>query len=382
MYSHFTTVHNRTDTRIRVKQTSSLAEWMDASVFLFVQDGQGNETEESSGVQIVDTGSKLKSRPLRMTLGAWRMWQAVRKARPRVAHFHDPELIPVGLLLKLSGVKVVYDVHESVPETIMKRNYLPHGIRKALSIAVSGLEKFAGLAFDRIVAATPAIAASFPRHKTVLVQNFPIKGELATIDGRPYEKRPFDFAYVGGITRERSAVGMVQALSRLEYGADVKLNMAGNFRPVELKEEMEKTPGWESVIFHGWADRPKMVEIFGRSRAGLVLFHPTPNHLDSQPNKLFEYMSAGLPVIASDFPLWRRIVEGVNCGLLVDPQNPDAIAEAMKWILENPEKAREMGENGKRAVEEIYNWEAESKKLIAMYEELLADEKGKKSTQG
>jgi glycosyltransferase involved in cell wall biosynthesis len=261
----------------------------------------------------------------------------------------------------------------------MKRKYLPKEIRKVLSILMAGLEKLAGSAFDRIVVVTPVIGKRFPRNKTVLVQNFPIKDELATIDGRPYEKRPFEFAYVGGITRVRSAVEMVQALNRLDYDGEVKLHMAGSFRPAGLEVEVEKTTGWESVIFHGWAGRDKIAEILGRSRAGLVLCYPAPNFVNSQPVKLFEYMSAGLPVIVSDFPLWRRIIEEVDCGLLVDPQDPDAIAGAMKWILEHPQKAREMGEKGKRAVEEIYNWESESKKLIAMYEELLANKNvGKK----
>lgn len=89
-------------------------------------------------------------------------------------------------------------------------------------------------------------------------------------------------------------------------------------------------------------------------------------------------MSAGLPVIASDFPLWRTIVDGVQCGLLVDPQDPNDIAHAMQWILENPEKAKQMGKNGKRAVEETYNWEKESKKLISMYNELIGSRGFKK----
>ena len=287
---HFTTVHPRNDIRIRVKQTRSLAKNIEARVALFVQDGQGREKDET-GVEVVDTGLKPGSRSLRMTIGAWRMWRTVKRARPDVAHFHDPELIPVGLLLKLTGTKVIYDVHESVPETIMKRDYLPHGIRSALSVAMAGLEKISGLCFDRIVAVTPAIVKRFPRHKTVLVQNFPIKDELTKVNGKPYEERSIEFAYVGGISKERSALEMVKALRRLDYRGNVKLHMAGNFQSAKLEGKMKNTPGWGLVIFHGWANRDKIAEILGRSRAGLVLCYPAPNFVNSQPVKLFEYMS-------------------------------------------------------------------------------------------
>lgn len=78
-------------------------------------------------------------------------------------------------------------------------------------------------------------------------------------------------------------------------------------------------------------------------------------------------MSAGIPVIASDFPLWKEIVEGSGCGLLVNPLDPEAIAEAIKWLLENPEKAETMGKRGRKAIEECYNWDKESVKLISFY---------------
>jgi hypothetical protein len=142
--THLITVHTRTDTRIRVKQAASLAAETGSRVALFVQDGQGMEKDKTTGVEVVDTGPRLSSRPLRMTLGAWRMWRIVRRARPEVAHFHDPELIPVGVLLKLSGVKVIYDVHEDVPRQILGKFYLSAVIRKPVALAMEALEWVAG----------------------------------------------------------------------------------------------------------------------------------------------------------------------------------------------------------------------------------------------
>jgi glycosyltransferase involved in cell wall biosynthesis len=109
-----------------------------------------------------------------------------------------------------------------------------------------------------------------------------------------------------------------------------------------------------------------------RARAGLVVLHPVPKYLEATPTKLFEYMSAGIPVIASDFPAWRSIVEGHDCGLSVDPCDPAAIADAIRLLIDDEAGARRMGENGRRAVLEHYGWTAERDKLLALYDALAA----------
>jgi len=110
-----------------------------------------------------------------------------------------------------------------------------------------------------------------------------------------------------------------------------------------------------------------------RARAGLVLFQPLPNNVAGRPNKLFEYMSAGIPVIASDYPGWRAIVDGARCGLLVDPQSPGAIADAMQWILDHPDEAEAMGRRGYEAIRDRYSWDREAEKLMALYSKLGAN---------
>lgn len=371
MLIHFTTVHPRGDTRIRVKEVASLAKRLDTVIALFVQDGNGSETDASNNIQVVDTGTPPKGRLARMTLGAWRIWCAVKAARPTVAHFHDPELIPVGLALKVSGIKIVYDVHEDVPRQILGKHWIPRWARRPVSWAMASIEWIAARVFDAIVPATPKIAERFPAQKTVVVQNFPILDELVRAEEVPYVDRLRHFAYVGGVTRIRGAQEMVDALDCIDRGGDVRLRVVGAFQPIGLQTEIEALSGWSYIEFLGWANRAQVAELLGNVRAGLVLFHPLPNHIDAQPNKLFEYMSAGLPVIASDFPLWRRIVAGAGCGLLVDPMDPKAITEAMQWILDHPEEAEAMGRRGRLAVEETYNWEQESDKLLALYRQLL-----------
>jgi len=91
------------------------------------------------------------------------------------------------------------------------------------------------------------------------------------------------------------------------------------------------------------------------------------DHLNALLNKMFEYMAAGLPVIASNFPLWRDIIEGNGCGIMVDPKSPEEIAKAVEYLIDNPQEAKVMGENGRKAVEEKYSWNPEGEKLLALY---------------
>ena len=364
-----TTVHKREDTRIALRECPALSKIWGSEVVLVVSDGKGNGFQ--GNIRVLDVGKPVGGRIGRAIIGGILAFWTVRKLKPECLHFHDSELIPIGLLCKLMGMRVVYDVHEWVPIQIMRKHWIPRLLRKPMALIMSCIERIAGRWVDRIVAATPEIGRGFPPEKTVLIQNFPNTGELEAIAGVAYERRPPEFAYIGGITRFRSAAEMVEAIGKLGLERKVKLHMAGSFRPAEVRKELEGNAGWQFVVYHGWVGRVKVSEILGCTRAGLVVFQPEPDHIDAQPNKMFEYMSAGLPVIASDFPLWREIIEGAGAGLLVDPQNPDAIYNAMKWMLDNPKRAKEMGANGKRAVKETYNWKIESDKLIAMYRDLI-----------
>lgn len=310
-----------------------------------------------------------------MTLGVLRLWRAVRRSRPLVVHFHDPELIPLGLVLKCFGYRVVYDVHEDLPRQVLTKYWLPAVARWPVSRAMSACEWLAARIFDAIVPAEPKIAGRFPSHKTTLVQNFPIADELVVADGIPYRERLPHFACIGGISVIRGIHEMIQATAsaRRADGQEARLCLAGVSQPAGLLAEARSAPGWGQVDFHGWADRRQVAAILGSVRAGLAVLHPTPKYLDAWPTKMFEYMSVGLPVIVSDFPLWRGIVEDAGCGLLVNPMDPQAIADAMQWILDHPEEAEAMGRRGRAAVEKHYNWETEAEKLVALYNKLLAD---------
>ncbi|MCZ7637769.1 MAG: glycosyltransferase [Verrucomicrobia bacterium] len=87
--------------------------------------------------------------------------------------------------------------------------------------------------------------------------------------------------------------------------------------------------------------------------------------------KLWEYMAVGLPVVISDFPHLRELVGRLDCGLVADPASPRAIADALRRLHDSPAERARLGQNGRRAVQEEYNWENQERKLLELYGRLL-----------
>lgn len=364
---HLSTVHPAQDVRILYKEALSLA----VNNFEVVLAAQCKARGSLEEIKILCLPPP-KNRFLRFFGSAYRIYMLSLRERADVYHFHDPELIPVGLLLRVMGKKVVYDVHEDLPRQILSKHWIPSMLRGLVSKTAAITEWIAAKFMSGIVAATPAIAKRFPAHKTVVVQNFPLLSEFEDVDGIPYHERPMQIAYIGGITSIRGAEEMVRAMEYLPEKLRARLAMAGTFSPPELQMELQSLPGWQRVDYMGWLNRQSVSQVLKRVRVGLVVLHPTPNYLDSYPVKLFEYMASGIPVVASNFPLWREIVEGEGCGLTVDPRDPKAIAGAIQWLLEHPKEAEEMGKRGRRAVLEKYNWNREAEKLLDFYRKLLS----------
>lgn len=359
---HLTSVHPYSDTRIFVKECSSLAK----AGFDVTLIAPAEKDVVINGVKIIAV-KKPSSRFMRVMTTVNDVYRKALAVDAGIYHFHDPELIRIGLKLKRKGKKVIYDVHEDVPRQLLAKYYLPEFSRRSISERFEKYEDDAAKRFDQIIVVTPLLEQRFKalNKNTTQVCNFPSLEEFGVTE-TSWSKRKKETCYVGGISVIRGIREMVNALEN----TDTTLHLAGSFSPPSLRDEIKKMDGWSRVMEHGFLSREKIRQLLSTSRIGLVLLHPTENYIDAYPVKMFEYMAAGMPVVASDFPSWKQMVEQYHCGICVNPMNVPAITDAINFLISHDEEAEQMGINGRKAVVEKFNWQVEEKKLLDIYRTL------------
>jgi glycosyltransferase involved in cell wall biosynthesis len=366
---HLSSVHRGLDIRIFWKECMSLAK-AGYDTHLVINATAADVAEAAAhGVTVHGMECEQSAgRFSRMSVHAWRCYQIAKSLDADIYHFHDPELIPYGVLLTWAGKKVIFDVHEDLSGDIYSKDWIPLHARYAVAATARAVENFGARRFSAVVAATSYIGTIFEgvAERAVVVNNYPLPGELSSPQHDDSWQRD-SVCYVGGIDAIRGIRQVVQALSDIE----ITLHLAGHFSSPQLLAGVSNLSGWTRVKYHGILNRREVTKIFGRSLAGLVTFLPEPNHINSQPNKMFEYMSAGVPVIASDFPIWHELIEGTQCGICVDPSKPEEISAAIRHLQNHPEEVARMGNNGRQAVEEKYRWDWEEMKLVSLYQDIL-----------
>jgi len=366
-----TSVHRAFDDRIFHKEARSLVR-AGYEVFLVAPHERDEEVE---GVHVLSV-PRSRTRLRRMLLTPIRVLLRGLKVRATIYHFHDPELIPMGVFLRAHGRKVIYDIHEYNADTMLEKDWLPIGARRTVSRAVMWLDRYAVKKMSGVVVVNEHMAKLFrtglssPR-PVVTVHNYPELPEVAGDDGHSGDE-PVAI-YVGGLSKDRGLEILLETGERLKRAhPDARLQVLGPLELGGIRPEYALVDRWGAygVEYLGRVPHREVPKWLRRARVGLIPLFPTPNYTRATPVKLFEYMLAGLPVVASDFGIIRSIVRETGCGLLVPPGDPDALSTAVEILLRDPAKAVEMGQKGRRAVLDRYNWGSEEKKLLALYESL------------
>lgn len=357
-----TSVHPAFDVRIFHKEAKTLVK----AGYNVVLIAQHNKNEIIDEVKIIAL-PKPKNRFMRIFGLSWRVFYLALRQHAGVYHFHDPELIFIGILLKLLGKKVIYDVHEDISKQIMNKGWLGNNqIKKFAAFTMNTIEQIGALLFNKIVVVTPDIAKKFPENKVVIIRNLSILQLIDdTVPANRKKNKPI-IIYAGGLNKIRGIKEIIQAMEYINDRAELWL--LGIWENEEFREECENLNGWKHAKYLGFKKLVEGYSIMKLSNIGIVNFLPLEVSLKAIPNKPFEYMACSLPMIISNFPYWREIFG--EYALFVNPYDAKDIAVKILYLLNNPDKAKELGKNGRKLIKDRYNWERESKKLLNIYKNI------------
>lgn len=368
---HITSVHSRYDNRILEKECKSLAR-NGYNVSLVVNDSQENEINDN--VKIISTKHEYKNRIERLFTSRKHLYKKAIEIDADIYHFHDPELLPLGNKLKRMGKKVIFDAHENYTLQIKEKGYIPKIFRHLISKLYHFYETYSSRKIDAVIfpCTFNGINPFENRAKrTTFINNVPILSELYDKFDSDAPKGNGTICYVGSLTYSRGITHLIKASNK----ADAKLILGGCFSPAEYSKEVEVMDEYSSVDFRGYVNRNEVVDIYKMSSIGAsnILNIGQYNKTDNFATKVYEYMSMGLPVIVSDYQYARKVLKEYEFGIAVDPENVDEIAQAINYLLCNPEVSEKMGQEGRRAVKERFNWSIEEEKLLALYDCLIND---------
>ncbi len=364
---HISPVHDMADNRIFYRECRSLAD----AGYLVAWVVQHEQDDVVAGVQVLAlrrTGSKI----WRWLFAGWEALYRTVRWEADICHFHDPEFIPYALLLRLLGKQVVYDIHEDYVSAISQKFYIPKFLRRPLSRLFGKLEVTVAGCFHQVIAER-YYSERFPNATPVL--NYPVI-EKQTACGRSETA----LLYTGKVHLYRGAMIHAQIPS-LVPGTTV--SFVGRCAP-ELHRDVvaNNQPHLDQLSFVGVGQNVPFMDIVKQYRegswlAGLAIFPPN-EHLDRKElTKFFEYMTYGLPIVASNFPVWRQLVEDNGCGICVDPNDSGQIVDAIHR-LQDEKFWNEMSANGMRTVREKFSWKSQESNLLGLYQS-LGDSHGRKS---
>lgn len=360
---HMTSAHNRYDVRIFRKECKSLAN-NGYDVALIVNDSKDDEIIDN--IKIISTKFKYKNRIDRMLNSRKYILKKAIEVNADIYHFHDPELLPLCNKLRRIGKKIIFDSHEDVPKQIIDKYWIPKILRNIASELYTAYEKYSVKKYDAVISVTPHVVERFKKTNlnSILITNYPIISEI-----QQREKNSKNIiCFAGGISTQWNHDIIIAAIENID---DIEYLLAGDGN-IEYLNKLKTIPGWRKVKYLGRISQDEVKGIYSKSVAGMALnYSNQAKGIGTLGNtKMFEYMEASLPVICTDYKLWKEIIIEYNCGICVEPNNVKQIETAICFIINNKEESIKMGQEGRRAVEEKFNWNIEEQKLLELYEHL------------
>ncbi len=364
---HLTSAHKRYDQRILYRQCISLQE-NGYKVTLGVNDSLDDEIYK--GIVIKSTRRDYTGKRFwRMIFGVRSIYSLAKKVNADIYELHDPELLLIAGLLKRSGKKVIFDSHESYYDQIKTKEYLPKWLRSVVAGIYRVYESKVAKKIDGVMMPTTINGANVFKGR---VKKFTFINNVPRLENFPLEKegegRREGICYAGGLTYDRG----ITMLMKAAYKAKVTLYLAGEFSPKSYYETLMKEKESKIIKYEGVLKGEDVYKLYRNCAIGMCTLldvgqYSKGNNLST---KVYEYMAMGLPVILSDFPYNRKMIEKYQFGLLVNPENPNDIAAKIGYLLKRPEEAARFGENGRKLVTKKLNWSVEERKLLKFYLEL------------
>lgn len=362
---HMTSVHAPEDVRIFKKECVSLAE-AGYETYLVEQ----GDSYEKDGVHIIGVGAQENGRLARIFKMSRRVYKEALKIDADIYHFHDPELLPYGLKLKKKGKKVIFDSHENTAISIKEKYYIPRFLRNFIYHCYRKYEERICQYLDAVIYVSPNFVNDFSRlnKRIILLPNYPI------VDKDNY-REPLEnsdsIIFAGLVIPTWSHENIIEAIKDID---SIKYTICGGVSD-EYLSKLKKMPGWKKVDYKGRIPHEGVAKEMENSFIGVALMQPHLNSMGHQGTlgntKVFEEMMAGLPVICTDFELWKPIIEENHCGICVDPNDIMQIHNAIVYLQNNREEARRMGKQGRRMVVEKYNWSVIKEDLLRLYEDII-----------
>lgn len=367
---HISTVHHPLDPRIYYKECFSLKK-AGYNVTLIVPHESQIDNSLISILPLKKHHNKLK----RMLFSTAAAFIQARKLKADYYHIHDPELLPVAWLLKKKNNVVIYDIHEDYVTSIKQKRYLSKPFRIFIAYVYKLLEKTLTARLE-LCLAEKYYKEQYPNGECIL--NYPILNEQFSEDGNraKIDDRTNNLIYTGNVTVDRGAE-LHAMLPQLDD--QISVYVIGKCSST-LAKKMAELAGEsrDRLIIKGidqYVPKAEIDDYYLNKHwlAGVAIFPPTEHYMKKELTKFFEYMDAGIPIICSDFPVWKQFIEKYQCGIVVNPHNNEEILQAINTLKSNPALAREMGRNGQKAVREELNWEAQGKKLVDWYERIWVE---------